>query len=171
MRCHLQKLLEVGIIKASHIPYDSPIVVASIRMYIDYGTLNARTVPDQYTVPRIDKALDSMTGSCWFSVLDLRNGYYQIAMAEEDKEKMAFIRQLGFYQFERLPQGITGALAMFQQLMEHAVGDMSLLQYLVYLDDLIVYGRTLEEHEELLLKVLDRLQEYGLKVSIDKCQF
>ncbi|KAL1271695.1 hypothetical protein QQF64_030711 [Cirrhinus molitorella] len=140
-------------------------------MCIDYRTLNARTIPDQYTTPRIDDALDCLAGSKWFSVLDLRSGYYQIAMAEEDKEKTAFICPLGFFQFERMPQGITGAPATFQRLMEKAVGDMHLLQVIVYLDDIIVFGRTLEEHEERLLKVLDRLQECGLKVSIDKCQF
>ncbi|KAL1264124.1 hypothetical protein QQF64_004479 [Cirrhinus molitorella] len=70
-----------------------------------------------------------------------------------------------------MPQGVTGAPATFQRLMEKAVGDMHLLQVIVYLDDLIVFGRTLEEHEERLFKVLDRLEEFGLKVSIDKCQF
>ncbi|CAM5144591.1 unnamed protein product [Natator depressus] len=70
-----------------------------------------------------------------------------------------------------MPQGISGAPATFQRLMEKVVGDMNLLQVLVYLDDLIVFGRTLEEHEERLLKVLDRLEDYGLKFSIDKCQF
>lgn len=92
-------------------------------------------------------------------------------MAEEDKEKTAFICPLGFFQFERMPQGITGAPATFQRLMEKAVGDMNLLQVLVYLDDLIVFGRSLEEHEERLLRVLDRLEEVGLKLSLEKCQF
>lgn len=146
VRRHLQKLLAAGMIKESRSPYASPIVVArkkngSIRMCIDYRTLNARTIPDQYTVPRIDDALDCMTGSRWFSVLDLRNGYYQIAMAEEDKEKTAFICPLGFFQFEHMPQGITGAPATFQRLMEKAVADMNLLQCLVYLDDLNLEGR------------------------------
>ncbi|XP_023190648.1 uncharacterized protein LOC111608786 [Xiphophorus maculatus] len=176
VRRHLQELLAAGIIKESRSPYASPIVIArkktgKIRMCIDYRTLNSRTIPDQYTLPRIDDALACLTGSRWFSVLDLRSGYYQIEMAEEDKEKTAFICPLGFYQFERMPQGITGAPATFQRLMEKAVGDMNLLQCLVYLDDLIVFGRTLEEHEERLLKVLDRLREQGLKLSIDKCQF
>ncbi|KAK7918879.1 hypothetical protein WMY93_010163 [Mugilogobius chulae] len=176
VRRHLQQLLEAGILKESRSPYASPIVVVrkkngSIRICIDYRTLNSRTIPDQYTIPRIDDALDCLTGSKWFSVLDLRSGYYQIAMSEEDKEKTAFICPLGFYQFERMPQGITGAPATFQRLMEKAVGDMHLLQVIVYLDDIIVFGKTLEEHEQRLLKVLDRLEEYGLKVSIDKCQF
>ena len=176
VRRHIQKLLAAGIIKESRSPYASPIVIVrkkngDVRMCIDYRTLNSRTIPDQYTTPRIDEALDCLSGSKWFSVLDLRSGYYQIAMKEEDKEKTAFICPLGFYQFERMPQGITGAPATFQRLMEKAVGDMNLLQVLVYLDDLIVFGRTLEEHEERLLKVLDRLQEVGLKISLDKCQF
>lgn len=176
VRRHLKDLLAAGIITESRSPYASPIVIArkkngAIRMCIDYRTLNARTIPDQYTTPRIEDALDCLSGSKWFSVLDLRSGYYQIEMAEEDKEKTAFICPLGFYQFERMPQGVTGAPATFQRLMEKAVGDMNLLQVIVYLDDIIVFGRTLEEHEERLLKVLDRLQEYGLKVSIDKCQF
>lgn len=92
------------------------------------------------------------------------------AMSEEDKEKTEFICPLGFYQFDRRPQGITVAPATFQRLMEKAVGDMNLLQVLVYLDDLIVFGRTLEEHEERLLKVLDCLGEVGLELLVDKCQ-
>lgn len=92
-------------------------------------------------------------------------------MAEEDKEKTAFICPLGFFQFERMPQGVTGAPATFQRLMEKAVGDMHRLEVIVYLDDLIVFGRTLEEHEQRLLKVIVRLEEAGLKLSLDKCQF
>lgn len=175
VRKHSQELLQAGIITESRSPYASPIVVVrkktgAIRMCIDYRLLNSRTVPDQYTTPCIEDALNALTGSQWFSVLDLSSGYYQIAMSEEDKEKTAFICPLGFYQFDRMPQGFTGAPATFQRLMENAVGDMNLLQVLVYLDDLIVFGRTLEEHEERLLKVLDRLGEVGLKLSVDKCQ-
>ncbi|KAK3553316.1 hypothetical protein QTP86_033832, partial [Hemibagrus guttatus] len=155
VRCHIKELLTAGIIKESRSPYALPIVVArkktgAIRMCIDYRTLNAGTIPDQYTTPRIDDALDCLVGSKWFSVLDLCSGYYKIAMAEEDKEKTAFICPLGFFQFEWMLQGITGAPATFQQLMEKAVGDMHLLQVIVYLDDIIVLGRTLDEHEERL---------------------
>ncbi len=113
-------------------------------MYVEYCTLNKHTISDQYTVPRVEDALECLWGSQWFSVLDLRSGYYQIAMAEEDKEKTAFICPLGFFQFEYMPQGITGAPATFQHLMEKAVGDIHLLQVILYLNDIIVFGKTLE---------------------------
>lgn len=176
VRDHLNELLKAGIISESRSPYASPIVVVrkkngAIRMCVDYRTLNRRTVPDQYTVPRIEDALTCLSGSQWFSVLDLRSGYYQIPLSQADKEKTAFICPAGFYQFERMPQGISGAPATFQRAMESTVGDMNLLEVLVYLDDLIIFGKTLEEHEHRLLKVLDRLKEEGLKLSLDKCQF
>lgn len=176
LREHLCELKGAGIITESRSPYASPIVVVrkksgKIRMCVDYRTLNRRTVPDQYTVPKIEDALTCLNGSKWFSVLDLRSGYYQVPMNEYDKEKTAFICPLGFYQFDRMPQGVSGAPATFQRIMEKTVGDMNLLEVLVYLDDLIVFGATLEEHEQRLLKVLDRLQEEGLKLSLDKCQF
>ncbi|KAL7866135.1 hypothetical protein SRHO_G00113820 [Serrasalmus rhombeus] len=176
VRKHLQELKENGIISESKSPYASPIVVVrkksgKVRMCVDYRTLNQRTIPDQYTVPRIEDALHSLSGSKWFTVLDLRSGYYQIPMSDSDKEKTAFICPLGFYQFERMPQGISGAPSTFQRVMERTVGDMNFLEVLVYLDDLIVFGKSLEEHEERLIKVLDRLRDEGLKLSLDKCQF
>lgn len=176
LRQHLSELKKAGIITESRSPYASPIVVVrkkngKIRMCVDYRTLNRRTLPDQYTVPKIEDALACLNGSKWFSVLDLRSGYYQVPMSDSDKEKTAFICPLGFYQFERMPQGVSGAPATFQRIMERTVGDMNLLEVLVYLDDLIVFGATLEEHEQRLLKVLDRLKEEGLKLSLDKCQF
>lgn len=176
LRQHLTQLKEAGIITESRSPYASPIVIVrkkngKIRMCVDFRTLNRRTVPDQYTVPKIEDALACLSGSKWFSVLDLRSGYYQIPMNDSDKEKTAFICPAGFFQFERMPQGVTGAPSTFQRIMEQTVGDMNLLEVLVYLDDLIVFGSTLEEHEIRLLKVLDRLKEEGLKLSLDKCQF
>lgn len=92
-------------------------------------------------------------------------------MAEKDKEKTFFFCLLWFYQFKRMPQGIPGAPVMFQRWIERAAGNLNLLQVLVYLDDLIVFGKPLEEYEERLLKVFARLKEVGLKQSFDKCQF
>ncbi|XP_040195270.1 LOW QUALITY PROTEIN: uncharacterized protein LOC120928229 [Rana temporaria] len=176
LREQLAELKRTRIIQESRSPYASPIVVVrkkngSIRLCIDYRTLNQRTIPDQYTTPRIEDALQCLSGAKWFSVLDLRSGYHQIPMHPEDKEKTAFICPLGFFEFNRMPQGLTGAPATFQRLMEKTVGDIHLIEVLVYLDDLIVFGRTLEEHEQRLEKVLKRLHEEGLKLSLEKCQF
>lgn len=129
-----------------------------MRMCVYYQTPNQRTIPDEYTVPRIEDALHSLSGSKWFSVLDLRSGHYQIPMSEADKEKAAFMCPLGFFQFEHMPQGILGAPETFQRVMERTTGDMNFLEVLLYLDDLIVFGRTIEEHEERLLNALDRLK-------------
>ncbi len=100
VRLHLPELQSSGIISESRSPYASPIVVVrkksgKVRMCVDYRTLNQRTIPDQYTVPRIEDALHSLSGSRWFTVLDLRSGYYQIPMSDADKEKTAFICRWG----------------------------------------------------------------------------
>uniref|UniRef100_A0A8C5LMT5 ribonuclease H n=1 Tax=Leptobrachium leishanense TaxID=445787 RepID=A0A8C5LMT5_9ANUR len=175
LREQLNELQRTKVIQESRSPYASPIVMVrkkngSVRLCIDYRTLNRRTIPDQYATPRIEDALQCLSGAKWFSVLDLRSGYHQIPMHPEDKEKTAFICPLGFFEFNRMPQGLTGAPATFQRLMEKTVGDMNLIEVLVYLDDIIVFGKTLEEHEQRLEKVLKRLHEEGLKLSLEKCQ-
>uniref|UniRef100_A0A8C5WE77 ribonuclease H n=1 Tax=Leptobrachium leishanense TaxID=445787 RepID=A0A8C5WE77_9ANUR len=176
LREQLNELQRTKVIQESRSPYASPIVMVrkkngSVRLCIDYRTLNQRTIPDQYATPRIADALQCLSGAKWFSVLDLRSGYHQIPMHPEDKEKTAFICPLGFFEFNRMPQGLMGAPATFQRLMEKTVGDMNLIEVLVYLDDIIVFGKTLEEHEQRLEKVLKRLHEEGLKLSLEKCQF
>lgn len=103
LREQLSELKRTGIIRESRSPYASPIVVVrkkngSIRLCIDYRTLNGRTIPDQYTTPRIEDALQCLTGAKWFSVLDLRSGYHQIPMHPDDREKTAFICPLGFFE-------------------------------------------------------------------------
>lgn len=137
VRLHLQGLQSAGIISESQSPKVVRKRSGKVLMCVDYQTLNQRTVPDQ---------------SKCFTVLDLRSGYYQIPMSDADKEKTAFICPVGFYEFERMPQGISGAPATFQRVMERTVGDMNFIEVLVYLDDLIIFGRTLEEHETHLLK-------------------
>lgn len=124
-------------------------------------------MPDQYTTPRIE-ALQCLSGAKCFSVLDLKCGYYQIPMPPEDREKAAFISPLGFFEFDRMPQGLTGAPATFQRLIENTVGDMNLFEILVYLDNIIVFGRTLKEHVARLEKVFQKVHEEGLKLSLLK---
>lgn len=148
---NIHELKEAGIISESRSPYASPVVVVhkengTTHMCVDYRTLNKRTIQDQCTIPKVEDALACLSGSCWFGVLDLRSGNYQTHWAWlKRKKKTAFMCSVRFYQFERMPQGIS-------------VGDTNLLEVLIYLDDVVVFGRRLEEHELCLLKVLDRLK-------------
>lgn len=173
---HLKELLDAGIIRESESPFASPIVLVrkkngSIRLCIDYRKLNARTIRDAYALPNIEETFTALSGAKWFSVMDLKSGYYQVEVAEEDKPKTAFVCPLGFFEFNRMPQGVTNAPSTFQRLMERCVGDLHLNEVLVFLDDLIVFSDTLEEHEVRLMKVLNRLKDYGLKLSPEKCHF
>ncbi|CAI5671364.1 unnamed protein product [Oreochromis niloticus] len=173
---HLKELLDAGVIRESESPYASPIVVVrkkdgSIRLCVDYRKLNARTIRDAYALPNIEETFTALSGAKWFSVMDLKSGYYQVEMAEGDKAKTAFVCPLGFYEFNRMPQGVTNAPSTFQRLMEKCVGDLNLSEVLVFLDDLIVFSDTLEEHEVRLMRVLNRLRDFGLRLSPEKCHF
>lgn len=173
---HLRELFDAGIIRESESPFASPLVLVrkkngKIRLCVDYRKLNARTIKDAYALPNIEETFSALSGAKWFSVMDLKSGYYQVEMAEEDKHKTAFICPLGFWEFNRMPQGITNAPSTFQRLMEKCVGDLHLNEVLVFLDDLIVFSETLEEHEARLMRVLQRLKDFGLKLSPEKCHF
>ncbi|KAK7886058.1 hypothetical protein WMY93_025679 [Mugilogobius chulae] len=176
VRKHLKMLLDAGVIRPSESPFSSPIVVVKkktgeVRLCVDYRKINVQTIKDAYALPNLEETFSALSGSNWFSVMDLKSGYYQIEMEEEDKPKTAFVCPLGFYEFNRMPQGITNAPSTFQRLMERCMGDINLREVLVFLDDLIVFSSTLEEHEQRLKHVLERLREYGLKLSPSKCRF
>ena len=176
VREHIQGLVEQGIVQKSSSPYASPVVVCrkkngSIRLTVDYRRLNAITKKDAYPLPRIDDSLDALGGACLFSSLDAQSGYYQIPMAEEDREKTAFITPFGLFEYLRMPMGLTNAPATFQRLMQTAMNDLTFQIMLVYLDDLLVYGKTFQEHLEQLKTVFDRLREVGLKLNPEKCTF
>lgn len=176
VRRHLRELADTGVIRESESPFASPIVVVrkkngDVRLCIDYRKLNLQTIKDAYALPNLEEAFATLTGSKWFSVLDLKSGYYQIEMEESDKAKTAFVCPLGFWEFNRMPQGVTNAPSTFQRLMERCMGEMNLKEVLVFIDDLIIFSKSLEEHEERLFKVLTRLKENGLKLSPEKCRF
>lgn len=173
---HLKTLLDAGVIRESESPFSSPIVVVrkkngDVRLCVDYRKLNLQTIKDSYALPNLEESFSALAGSKWFSVMDLKSGYYQIEMNESDKPKTAFVCPFGFWEFNRMPQGVTNAPSTFQRLMEKCMSDIHLKEVLVFLDDLIVFSDTLEEHESRLIHVLNRLKEYGLKLSPDKCKF
>ncbi|KAG1933989.1 interleukin-1 receptor accessory protein-like 1-A [Pimephales promelas] len=176
VKAHIKSLLEQNVIRESCSPYSSPIVIVkkkdgSIRMCVDYRQLNAKTRRDSYPLPRIEESLDALSGACWFSTLDLASGYNQVAVAEKDKQKTAFCTPFGLFEYNRLPYGLSNGPSTFQRLMERIFSDESFQSVLLYLDDVIVFSSTVDQHLERLEKVLQRFQHHGLKVKLSKCCF
>ena len=169
-------MLKQGVIEPSASPWASPIVLVQkkdggIRFCVDYRKLNQITKLDEFPLPRIDDTLDILNGSKYFSALDLASGYWQVAMDEDSKEKTAFTTFAGLYQFRKMPFGLVNAPATFQRLMEIVLSGLARSVCVVYLDDVLVFGRTMEEHNVNLSKVTDRLREAGLKLRPGKCRF
>lgn len=177
IRSHLEQLAASGIIRPSHSPWASNVVLVrkqdgKLRMCVDYRQLNKRTVKDSYALPRIDEILDTLSGSKYFTVLDMKSGYHQVEVLEEHKCRTAFtVGPLGFWEFNRLPFGLNNAPATYQRLMEQCLGDYNMKICAIYLDDLIIFSDSLEEHLKRLDMVLKRLKECNLKLNPKKCKF
>ena len=171
----LQEMEEKGVIRASHSPWSAPIVIVqkkdgSARFCVDYRALNEKTRKDAYPIPRVEDNLDALEGSRWFSTLDLAAGYWQVAVAEKDKPKTAFTTKFGLYEFNVLPFGLTNGPATFQRLMERVLKGLQWRILVLYLDDIVIFSKTWEEHVQRLRQVFQRLREAGLKLKPKKCQ-
>ncbi len=176
LRKHLLDLLASEIIEESNSPYASPVVLVrkkngDLRMVVDYRKLNKLTKRDAYPLPRIEETFTLLSGSKWFTVLDLKSGYYQLEVEESDRPKTAFTTPFGNWQFRRLPQGLTNSPATFQRTMEKVMAGLNLQEVIAFLDDLIIFSDTLEQHEDRLMKVLQRISAFGLKLAPSKCKF
>ena len=177
VRQHLKEMLAAGAIRESESPYSSNIVLVrkkdnSLRFCLDYRTLNQRTRKDAYMLPRFDDTVDTLSGSKYFSKLDLRSGYWQVEMDEESKDKTAFsVGNLGFYECERLSFGLCNAPATFQRLMEKCMGELHLRECLIFIDDVLIFSKTFEEHLKRLEAVFGRLEQHNLKLKPSKCEF
>lgn len=176
VKSHIQDLLEQGVVKPSCSPYSSPIVVVkkkdgSIRLCVDYRQLNAKTRKDAYPLPRIEESLDALTGARLFSTLDLASGYNQVPVAEKDQAKTAFCTLFALFEFQRMPFGLCNAPGTFQRLMERIFGDQRFHSLLLYLDDVVVFSSTFQQHLERLELVLGRLTQQGLKLKLEKFHF
>ena len=141
----------------------------SKRFCVDYRRLNNLTIKDAYPIPRIDDSLDALGGSRWFSTLDLASGYWQVELEEEARKKSAFVVRGGLYCWKVMPFGLSGAPATFERLMERVLAGLHWETLLVYLDDVIVYAKTVEDELSRLGTVFQRLREAGLKLKAKKC--
>jgi hypothetical protein len=172
----LKELLAKGFIRPSRSPWGSPMFLVAkpdggLRMVIDYRALNKATVRNRYPLPRVDELFDQLQGARYFSKLDLRTGYWQIRMAEEDIAKTAFTSRHGHFEWTVMPMGLTNAPAEFMALMENTFREELNKFVLVFLDDILIYSRSLEEHEQHLNVVLERLGTAKLYGKLSKCQF
>lgn len=177
IRAHLEQLAASGIIRPSHSPWASNVVLVrkqdgKLRMCIGYRQLKKRTIRNSYALPRIEEIVDTSSGSAFFTVLDMKSGYHQAEVLEEHKCRTAFtVGPLGFWESNRLLFGLNNAPATYQRLMEQCLGDLNMKIYCIYLDDHSIFSSSLVEHLERLDRVLKRLKECNLKLNPKKCKF
>ena len=175
LRREICTLLESGIIKPSTSPWSSPMVPVrkpdgSVRLCIDYRKINSVTTPDPFAIPLIEDLLDELGEARYLSKLDMNKGFYQIPVAEQDQPKTAFVTPWGKYEFTRMPFGLRNAPSTFQRCMNEVLQGLEDCSS-AYIDDVIVYSRTWEEHVTHLTQVLDRLRKFGLTAKPTKCEW
>ena len=176
LRRQLKSLTEKRFIQPSSSPYGSPVLFAvkpdgSLRLCVDFRALNKQTVRNRYPLPRIDDLLDKLVGMKYFSSLDLAQAYYQVRLLPSDVPKTAFTTPEGLFEFLVLPFGLTNAPATFQAIIHEVFGDALGKILLAYLDDLLIFSKTREEHLSHLRVVLSKLREHKLYANIKKCHF
>lgn len=177
----ISKLLKDGIIRKSKSPYNSPIWIVpkkmdasgekKFRLVIDYRKLNNKTISDRYPIPDTSQVLANLGENKYFTTLDLASGFHQIAMAEDDIEKTAFSINNGKYEFVRMPFGLKNAPAIFQRTMDDVLKEYIGKICYVYIDDIIIFGKTTEEHFKNLQTILETLRNANFKIQPDKSEF
>ena len=170
----ISEMLRNKVISYSKSPWASCVVLVkkkdgTIRFCVDYRRLNKITKKDVYPLPRIDDCLNALGRAKYFSTFDLASGYWQIPMNKQDKEKTAFVSHCGLFEFNVMPFGLCNAPATFQRFMDKCFAGLKWSSCLIYLDDIIVFSSTFEEHLRDLENVFKRLEEAGLTLKPSKC--
>ena len=177
----IQKMLDQDIIQPSSSPWNSPIWVVpkkpdasgkqKWRIVVDYRALNTRVPADSYPIPNITDILDKLGHSQYFTTLDLASGFHQIEIEPHDTPKTAFSTPYGHLEWKRCPMGLRNVPNSFQRTMDCVLHGLQGERCFVYLDDIVVFAASLQEHEVKLREVFSRLRKYQLKVQPDKCEF
>jgi hypothetical protein len=176
LRRQLEELIDAGFVCPSKAPYGAPVLFqkkadGSLRMCVDYRALNKVTIKNKYPVPLVQDLMDRLSGASVFTKLDLRSGYWQVRIAEGDEHKTTCVTRYGSYKFLVMPFGLTNAPATFCNLMNDVLYEFLDDFVVVYLDDIVVFSRSMNEHVVHLSRVLSRLREHKLFVKREKCEF
>jgi hypothetical protein len=176
LKKQLEELISKGYIRPSASPWGSPVLFVkkkddSMRMCIDYRNLNAVNIKNKYPLSRIDDQLDQLRGAKYFSKIDLRYGYHQMKIRGSDIPKTAFVTRYGQFEFTVVSFGLTNAPAYFMNMMNKVYMDELDKFMVVFIDDILVYSSTAEEHEHHLRTVLERLAQHQLYAKFSKCEF
>lgn len=176
----IQKMVNDQIIEKATSAWNSPILLVpkkssgdkkKWRLVIDYRKLNTVIEDDKFPLPNIDDIIDALAGAKYFSHLDLSQGYYQCLLRPEDRPVTAFSTPSGQYQMTRLPMGLKISPSSFSRLMTIAMSGLDTTKCLVYLDDIIVFGKSIEDHNRNLIAVFEKLRKVNLKLNPKKCNF
>ena len=176
MKVQLQELLDKGFIRPSASPWGCPALFVKkkdhgLRLCVDYRPLNAVTIKNKNPLPRIDILFDQLAGAKFFSKIDLRSGYHQIKIRPSDIPKTAFSTRYGLYEYLVMSFGLTNAPAYFMYLMNSVFMPELDKFVVVFIDDILIYSKTEEEHDQHLHIVLQRLREHQLYAKLSMCEF
>jgi len=176
LKKQLEELLEKQFIRPSVSPWGAPVLLVkkkdgSFRLCVDYSQLNKFTIKNKYPLPRIDDLMDQLRGVSVFSKIDLRSGYHQIRIKAEDIQKTTFRTRYGHYEYQVMHFGVTNALAIFIDYMNRIFHPFLDQFVVIFIDDILIYSKTFEEHEEHLRIVLQILKEKKLYAKLSKCEF
>lgn len=176
LKTQLKELIDAGFIQPSKSPYGAPVLFVkkkdgTMRMCVDYRDLNRITIKNKYPLPRVEELFDRLRGAKYFSKIDLRSGYHQVRIHPDDVHKTAFRTRYGHFEFLVLPFGLTNAPATFMHLMQSIFGPHLDDFVIVFLDDILIYSKSLDDHRRQVRMVLDLLRKHQLYAKESKCEF
>lgn len=179
--CQTKDQLQQGLIRSSTSPWNAPVLVVpekkdasgkqKWRVVIDYRRLNEQLIDEIYPIPNIQDIIDHLSEAKYFTTIDLASGFHQIPLVPEDQHKTAFSTHEGHFEFTRMPFGLKNAPRVFQRIIYNALAGLVGNECFVYIDDIIIFSKSFEEHKLRLTRVLQRLEKYGFLIQPDKCEF